>query len=116
MNSDPQYMRRCIELAGLGAGYTAPNPMVGAVLVCENKIVGEGYHQVYGEAHAEVNCIKDADRRYGPDKAAVLLHNSTLYVSLEPCAHFGKTPPAPILSLREEFLKWSLVVSIRLNR
>jgi diaminohydroxyphosphoribosylaminopyrimidine deaminase/5-amino-6-(5-phosphoribosylamino)uracil reductase len=82
------FMRRCIELAKLGAGYVAPNPMVGAVLVHDSKIIGEGYHQKYGEGHAEVNClrsVKEEDRHKIP--------NSVLYVSLEPCAHIGKTPP-----------------------
>ena len=81
-------MLRCLELALLGAGHTAPNPMVGAVLVHEDRIIGEGYHRQYGQAHAEVNCIaavKEADKP--------LIQQSTLYVSLEPCAHFGKTPP-----------------------
>jgi diaminohydroxyphosphoribosylaminopyrimidine deaminase/5-amino-6-(5-phosphoribosylamino)uracil reductase len=81
-------MHRCLELAKLGAGYVAPNPMVGAVLVHNEKIIGEGYHQQYGGAHAEVNCInsvKEQDR----DK----ISSSVLYVSLEPCNHFGKTPP-----------------------
>lgn len=86
--SDEQYMRRCIALAMQGLGYTAPNPMVGAVLVHNDRIIGEGYHAVYGEAHAEVNCmnsVSDEDRQY--------ITASVLYVSLEPCAHFGKTPP-----------------------
>jgi len=81
-------MHRCLELAKLGAGHVAPNPMVGAVLVYKNRIIGEGYHQQYGQAHAEVNCIdsvKDEDR--------TLIAESILYVSLEPCAHHGKTPP-----------------------
>ena len=81
-------MRRCIELAALGAGNVAPNPMVGAVLVYNNKIIGEGYHKKFGEAHAEVNCINsvlESNREF--------IKKSSLYVSLEPCAHFGKTPP-----------------------
>ena len=81
-------MHRCIELGQIGAGHVAPNPMVGAVLVYEGRIIGEGYHQKYGGPHAEVNCInsvKEADR----DK----ISKSVLYVSLEPCSHFGKTPP-----------------------
>lgn len=82
------FMHRCLQLARLGAGYVAPNPMVGAVLVYENRIIGEGYHQRYGEAHAEVNCIASVKQE---EKA--LIPGSTLYVSLEPCAHFGKTPP-----------------------
>ncbi len=81
-------MRRCIELARKGAASVAPNPMVGAVLVYDNRIIGEGYHMQYGQAHAEVNCINAVAEA---DKA--LLSLSTLYVSLEPCAHFGKTPP-----------------------
>ncbi len=81
-------MQRCIELALLGAGQVAPNPMVGAVLVYKERIIGEGFHRQYGQAHAEVNCINnvnEADRQ--------LIPAATLYVSLEPCAHFGKTPP-----------------------
>jgi diaminohydroxyphosphoribosylaminopyrimidine deaminase / 5-amino-6-(5-phosphoribosylamino)uracil reductase len=88
-------MHRCLELASLGAGYVSPNPMVGAVLVHNGRIIGEGYHQHYGEAHAEVNCIAsvmEADRG--------LIKESTLYVSLEPCAHFGKTPPCADLIIK----------------
>jgi len=81
-------MQRCLQLAKLGAGNVAPNPMVGAVLVHNNRIIGEGYHQRYGEAHAEVNCINHVSAE---DK--LLINKSTLYVSLEPCAHYGKTPP-----------------------
>lgn len=95
--TDQIYMHRCLELARLGAGFVAPNPMVGAVLVYENRIIGEGYHQVYGEAHAEVNCINSvsvADQQ--------LIPLSTLYVSLEPCAHFGKTPPCSDLIIRHQ--------------
>ncbi|MES1160847.1 MAG: bifunctional diaminohydroxyphosphoribosylaminopyrimidine deaminase/5-amino-6-(5-phosphoribosylamino)uracil reductase RibD [Bacteroidota bacterium] len=90
-------MHRCLELARLGAGYTAPNPMVGAVLVYEGRILGEGYHQLYGQAHAEVNClaaVKEEDKR--------LIQLSTLYVSLEPCAHFGKTPPCADLIIKNK--------------
>lgn len=79
-------MQRCIELARLGQGYTAPNPMVGSVIVCNEKIIGEGYHRKYGEAHAEPNAINSV-------KDARLLKESIMYVSLEPCAHYGKTPP-----------------------
>lgn len=81
-------MYRCLELAKLAAGNVAPNPMVGAVLVNDGEIIGEGYHQKFGEAHAEVNCINSVR---GEDKH--LIAKSTLYVSLEPCSHFGKTPP-----------------------
>ena len=79
-------MRRCIELAKKGEGNVAPNPMVGAVIVYNNKIIGEGYHQNYGGPHAEVNAINSVK-----DKS--VLDKSTIYVSLEPCAHYGKTPP-----------------------
>ena len=92
-------MRRCIELAKMGAGNVAPNPMVGAVLVFNNRIIGEGYHEKYGEAHAEVNCLNnvtDADRH--------LISKSTLYVSLEPCSHFGKTPPCVDLILMNKIV------------
>jgi diaminohydroxyphosphoribosylaminopyrimidine deaminase/5-amino-6-(5-phosphoribosylamino)uracil reductase len=86
--TDAFFMQRCIELAQLGKGNVSPNPMVGAVLVYENTIIGEGWHQQYGGPHAEVNCLASvpADSRH-------LICASTLYVSLEPCAHFGKTPP-----------------------
>ncbi len=90
------FMQRCLELADLGAGYTAPNPLVGAVLVYQNRIIGEGYHQQYGESHAEVNCLNSVQ----PDDRA-LIPESTLFVSLEPCCHFGKTPPCTDLILRE---------------
>jgi len=88
MSSDDTYMQRCLQLALLGAGSVAPNPMVGAVLVYDNVIIGEGYHQQYGKAHAEVNCINSVGEQY-----KTVIEKSTLYVSLEPCAHFGKTPP-----------------------
>jgi diaminohydroxyphosphoribosylaminopyrimidine deaminase/5-amino-6-(5-phosphoribosylamino)uracil reductase len=98
MNTDEQYMQRCLELAAKGAGFVAPNPMVGAVLVHDGKIIGEGWHQRYGEAHAEVNCINDAVAK-GHES---LIPQSTLYVSLEPCAHHGKTPPCDQLIIRHE--------------
>jgi diaminohydroxyphosphoribosylaminopyrimidine deaminase/5-amino-6-(5-phosphoribosylamino)uracil reductase len=83
---DIKFMRRCIELAVKAEGLTYPNPMVGSVIVCEGKILGEGYHLRSGESHAEVNAINSVS-----DKAKLKL--STLYVNLEPCSHFGKTPP-----------------------
>jgi diaminohydroxyphosphoribosylaminopyrimidine deaminase/5-amino-6-(5-phosphoribosylamino)uracil reductase len=86
-------MQRCLQLALKGLGNVSPNPMVGCVIVHENKIIGEGYHQQYGEAHAEVNAINSIS-----DKS--LLSKSTLYVSLEPCNHFGKTPPCADLILK----------------
>ena len=82
------FMKRCLQLALLGKGYVAPNPMVGAVLVYNNKIIGEGFHREYGKEHAEVNCINSVSVTDKP-----LIRESTLYVSLEPCAHYGKTPP-----------------------
>lgn len=93
-------MLRCLQLAKLGKGNVAPNPMVGSVLVYEDRIIGEGYHQQYGEAHAEVNCINSVA------KAAVhLIAQSTIYVSLEPCAHFGKTPPCSDLIIKHGIKK-----------
>jgi diaminohydroxyphosphoribosylaminopyrimidine deaminase/5-amino-6-(5-phosphoribosylamino)uracil reductase len=88
-------MERCLQLARLGAGRVAPNPMVGAVLVHEGSIIGEGYHRQYGGPHAEVECIDSV----APSNAS-LISRSTLYVSLEPCAHFGKTPPCADLIIR----------------
>ncbi|MDE3185426.1 MAG: bifunctional diaminohydroxyphosphoribosylaminopyrimidine deaminase/5-amino-6-(5-phosphoribosylamino)uracil reductase RibD [Bacteroidota bacterium] len=93
-------MSRCIQLAKSGAGNVAPNPMVGAVLVYENKIIGEGFHQKYGEAHAEVNCINSV-----PAEQKSLIEKSTLYVSLEPCAHHGKTPPCADLIVKNKINK-----------
>lgn len=81
-----KYMRRALQLARLGEGFVSPNPMVGAVIVCNGKIIGEGFHRMWGEAHAEVNAINSV-----VDKS--LLAQSTLYVTLEPCSHYGKTPP-----------------------
>lgn len=87
-----QYMQRCLELALRGAGWVAPNPMVGAVLVHGNRIIGEGWHQRIGGAHAEVQCLQSVAVADQP-----LIPDSTLYVSLEPCAHYGKTPPCSLL-------------------
>jgi len=86
MTKDELYMHRCLELAKNGLGYVAPNPMVGSVIVCDDVIIGEGYHAKYGEAHAEVNAINSV-------KNKELLKQAKLYVNLEPCAHYGKTPP-----------------------
>lgn len=94
------YMRRCIGLAKLGAGSVAPNPMVGAVLVHNNRVIGEGFHSVFGQAHAEVNCIHSV---VAADED--LVPHSTLYVSLEPCVHFGKTPPCTDLIIRKKIPK-----------
>jgi diaminohydroxyphosphoribosylaminopyrimidine deaminase/5-amino-6-(5-phosphoribosylamino)uracil reductase len=86
VKTNEKYIRRCIELAQNGLGTTYPNPMVGSVIVCDGKIIGEGWHKKSGEPHAEVNAVNSVK-----DKS--LLKNSTIYVSLEPCSHFGKTPP-----------------------
>lgn len=99
-NIDYPIMHRCIQLARLGAGEVAPNPMVGAVLVYKEVIIGEGYHQKYGEAHAEVNCINSV-----PEEKKHLISQSTLYVSLEPCSHFGKTPPCTDLIIAQKIPK-----------
>lgn len=90
-------MSRCLQLAALGAGHVAPNPLVGAVLLYNNRIIGEGYHQQYGGPHAEVNCIESV---LVEDKKHIAA--STLYVSLEPCVHFGKTPPCTDLILKSK--------------
>lgn len=95
MNTNETYMQRCLELARQGELLAAPNPMVGAVIVHGDRIIGEGYHACCGRAHAEVNAVnavRPADRP--------LLRESTLYVSLEPCSHYGKTPPCARLIIR----------------
>ncbi|MDO4163244.1 MAG: bifunctional diaminohydroxyphosphoribosylaminopyrimidine deaminase/5-amino-6-(5-phosphoribosylamino)uracil reductase RibD [Bacteroides sp.] len=92
---EEKYMRRCIQLAQNGLCNTAPNPMVGAVIVCDGKIIGEGYHIRCGEAHAEVNAIRSV-------KDPSLLKRSTIYVSLEPCSHYGKTPPCADLIIEKQ--------------
>lgn len=94
MQIEEKYMARCIALARKGAGSTSPNPMVGAVIVHNGKIIGEGYHRRCGEAHAEVNAILAV-------KDESLLAESTIYVSLEPCSHFGKTPPCADLIINK---------------
>lgn len=93
-----KYMSRCIEIALNGLGTTAPNPMVGAVIVHAEKIIGEGFTSAYGGAHAEVNAIASVR-----DKS--LLKNAVLYVTLEPCSHFGKTPPCADLIVKNEIPK-----------
>lgn len=98
MDANERYMFRCLELAKFGAGSVAPNPMVGCVIVYQNKIIGEGYHQKYGEVHAEVNAINSVSNQE-------LLKESTLYVSLEPCAHHGLTPPCSDLIVEKQIPK-----------
>lgn len=89
---EERYMRRALQLAAFGAGHVSPNPMVGAVIVADGRIIGEGWHRKYGEAHAEVNAVnsvRPVDMH--------LLPESTIYVTLEPCSHYGKTPPCALL-------------------
>lgn len=86
MNIHEKYIKRCIQLAENGLGSTYPNPLVGSVIVHKNRIIGEGWHQKAGDAHAEVNAINSVQDQE-------LLKEATIYVSLEPCSHFGKTPP-----------------------
>jgi diaminohydroxyphosphoribosylaminopyrimidine deaminase / 5-amino-6-(5-phosphoribosylamino)uracil reductase len=91
-------MKRCLELASNGIGYVAPNPMVGAVIVYNDEIIGEGFHVHFGHAHAEVNAIESV-------KDQSLLSQSTLYVNLEPCTHIGKTPPCSDLIIAKGIRK-----------
>ena len=98
MTEDEKYMRRCLQLARHGAFTTAPNPMVGAVIVHEGRIIGEGWHRRYGGPHAEVNAVGSVR----PEDEALLPH-STIYVSLEPCSHWGKTPPCAELLVEKGF-------------
>lgn len=97
-STDEKYMLRCIEIAKNGIGSTAPNPSVGAVIVHKDRIIGEGYTSAYGGPHAEVNAINSVK-----DKS--LLSKSTLYVTLEPCSHFGKTPPCANLIVENKIPK-----------
>ncbi|MCG9880188.1 MAG: bifunctional diaminohydroxyphosphoribosylaminopyrimidine deaminase/5-amino-6-(5-phosphoribosylamino)uracil reductase RibD [Bacteroidia bacterium] len=95
-NTHEVYMRRCLELARLGAGTVSPNPMVGAVIVYNGRIIGEGWHQQYGQAHAEVHAVNSV-------KDTSVLTDADLYVSLEPCSHTGKTPPCANLIIQHKF-------------
>ena len=95
MDIHEKYIKRCIELAQNGFGTTYPNPMVGSVIVYEDKIIGEGWHKKAGEPHAEVNAVRSV-------KNKSLLKKATIYVSLEPCSHFGKTPPCCDLIIANE--------------
>ncbi len=98
MTIDEKFMHRCLQLALKGEGFAKPNPMVGAVIVHDGKIIGEGYHRRFGEAHAEVNAVRSV-------KNPALLSSSTLYVSLEPCSHHGKTPPCAQLVIEKKIPK-----------
>ena len=93
MNSYEFYIKHCLELGKKALREVAPNPMVGSVIVLDGKIIGEGYHQFYGKEHAEVNAIRAVH-----NKSA--LKNATLFVNLEPCSHFGKTPPCADLIIK----------------
>lgn len=92
--SHEKFMRRAIQLAEKGLGTVSPNPLVGCVIVHGDRIIGEGYHQKYGEAHAEVNAVHSVEN-------GALLEGATAYVTLEPCAHFGKTPPCADLLIEK---------------
>lgn len=98
--TDEQLMRRALDLAPLGLGAVSPNPLVGCVVVFEDKIIGEGWHQRYSQAHAEVNAVNEVLARFGETEAARLLAEATAYVTLEPCSHWGKTPPCADLLVR----------------
>ena len=98
MTENEKYMQRCLELAVNGLGSVAPNPMVGAVIVRGDKIIGEGFHRQFGQAHAEVNAIHDAIAKQGEES----LSASTLFVNLEPCTHVGKTPPCTDLIISKK--------------
>jgi diaminohydroxyphosphoribosylaminopyrimidine deaminase/5-amino-6-(5-phosphoribosylamino)uracil reductase len=93
MTKDEIWMQRALDLALLGEGHVAPNPMVGCVIVRDNQVIGEGYHAHYGGAHAEVNAFQNLQQS---------AKSATVYVSLEPCSHFGKTPPCADLLIREQ--------------
>lgn len=96
--SHPEYMRRALELAEWGRGHVSPNPMVGCVIVHEDRIIGEGWHREYGGPHAEVHAVNSVENQ-------ALLSDSTVYVTLEPCAHWGKTPPCANLLVEKKVKK-----------
>jgi diaminohydroxyphosphoribosylaminopyrimidine deaminase/5-amino-6-(5-phosphoribosylamino)uracil reductase len=103
MVSHEIYMQRCLQLASLGIGHVSPNPMVGAVIVHQDQIIGEGYHQRYGGPHAEVNAVNQVLAKH--ENADEQLRQSIIYVSLEPCAHYGKTPPCADLIIKHQIPK-----------
>lgn len=96
MGQDERYMHRALQLARLGEGRVFPNPMVGAVIVYDGKIIGEGFHRRWGGPHAEVNAVESVENKD-------LLRHSSIYVTLEPCSHYGKTPPCAELLIRSGF-------------
>ncbi len=91
---DAFFMKRALELAARGSGSTSPNPLVGAVIVKDGRIIGEGWHERAGEPHAEINAIRNASEN---------VENSTIYVNLEPCSHFGRTPPCAAELVKRKF-------------
>lgn len=97
---EEKFLQRCLDLGKSGAGNVSPNPMVGAILVYEDAIIGEGFHEIYGGAHAEVNAFRQAEKLFA-DRIA----DATLYVSLEPCSIFGKTPPCSDLIIEKKVKK-----------
>lgn len=104
MSTNEHYMQRCLQLAEMGLGQVGSNPLVGSVVVCDGKIIGEGYHELFGGPHAEVNAINNvADQD--------LLSRSTIYVNLEPCSHSGKTPPCSTLIIEKKIP--SLVIGMK---
>ena len=98
MNNHEFYIKRCLQIAKNGIGSSRPNPSVGAVIVCDQKIIGEGFTSNYGQNHAEVNAVNSV-------KNKDLLKEATIYVTLEPCSHFGKTPPCADLLIKHQFNK-----------
>ncbi len=105
--SDIHFMRRALEISEFGRGTTSPNPMVGCVIVHENRIIGEGWTQPYGQAHAEVQAVNSVKEQH-------LLAKATVYVTLEPCAHYGKTPPCADM-LAEKGVKRVVIGAIDSN-
>jgi len=101
MDANIQWMERALQLAAYGRGSVSPNPMVGCVIVYENRIIGEGWHRKYGGPHAEVRAVEDAEEKGNED----MLDKSTAYVTLEPCSHYGKTPPCAELLIRKKIKK-----------
>ena len=98
MEIEEFHMQKCLVLALKGRGHVAPNPMVGCIIIYKGKVIGKGYHNKFGSHHAEVNAINSVDNKK-------LLNRSILYVNLEPCTHFGKTPPCTNLIIKHKIPK-----------
>ncbi|HLP17537.1 MAG TPA: bifunctional diaminohydroxyphosphoribosylaminopyrimidine deaminase/5-amino-6-(5-phosphoribosylamino)uracil reductase RibD [Bacteroidota bacterium] len=98
-DNDVRYMRQCLDIAAKGYGAVSPNPLVGALLVKHNRVIGQGYHRRYGGPHAEVHAVNDAERR------GHSVEGATLYVSLEPCFHHGNTPPCVNLVIEKKIAR-----------